>query len=805
MSNYSKSKINQLVKDNPFPVMSKDPAEKQKKSFGVNVAKHIYFKGIQEDVTTDRRSIASENRDYGSNRQDINKFKGLLDAEIDQSGNTAYINIDWSIGVPGMKFVNTIVGDMINQDHKIQFNAIDTHSKARLKKDRDRFFGELVKEKDLREMEAAAGIALAKRGSFKPQNEEEIGIYMDLDYKQAIEIGMEQIVDFELYNNDWEKKIKKRVIRDFVENNKGACRLYFDRNNQIRLRYVDAPMNFYTSTTDEPDYSDTEYQAERKLMSILELKSRDINNEITEEQWFNIAKEGSNRNNNPAWKFGEAYNYSHMYDDTEYAYDDYRVEALDFIFYCEDRWTWEEKDDKYGGRHLSKKSYGYKIKPRNTKNAELIEKDIEMSYEGIWVVNSDVILGYGRSKNILRPTPKNGERISPKLIRRYVIFEPNLRNGTSKSIVDLMKPNLDTMQLLILRKRHLIAEMTPTGVAIDVAGLTDVMSLLKEEDPMRIIKLYKQKGVLMFARTDVNGDPANGMPVVELNNPFAEQLVALDNAIINEIEHIRANTGINDVRDGSSPDKDALVGIEKMRLLASNNVTREIYKGFLDGVFSQVGAVIARMVQYKVEFGNGIKEYENIIGEVGVKQVEFAKDITMAQLGVKIEALPTDDQIQELLNMLNISLKNKEIRPEDYLEIKRVMNVKKAERLLIYRRKEYAKRQMEEFQQKEQITAEREKAAAMAAAEAEKIKQQAAVEAEIAKGREELRFKKELDDHETMNKMKIIDRENYWKDKLLEKQISEGEDQGGGQFGIDKPRINQNPGGAIQRQVNVNP
>jgi hypothetical protein len=803
MSNYSKSKLKQLVKDNPFPVMSKNPEEKEKNSFGVMLAKHIYYKGIQEDVTSDRRSIASENRDYGSNRQDINKFKGLLDAEIDQAGNTAYINIDWSIGVPGMKFVNTIIGDMINQDYKIQFNAIDTHSKAKLKKDRDKYFGELAKRDVLNELEQASGLSLSKRGDFQPKNAEEIGIYMDLDYKQGIEIGMEEIVDFELYNNDWEKKVKNRVIRDFVENNKGACRLYFDRNNQIRLRYVDAPMNLYTSTTDEPDYSDTEYEAERVMMSIRELKSRDINNEINEQQWFKLAQSSSNRNNNPAWKFGESYNYSHMYDDSEYAYDDFRIEVLDFIVYTEDDNTWEEKDDRFGGRHMSKKHYGYQKKKRDTKNAEVITKEIEMSYEGLWAVDSDIIIGYGRSKNIIRPKQNTGESVSPKLIRRYVIFEPNLRNGTSKSIVDLMKPNLDTMQLLILRKRHLIAEMTPTGVAIDVAGLTDVMSLLKEEDPMRIVKLYKQKGVLMFARTDVNGDPANGMPVVELNNPFAEQLVAIDNAIINEIEHIRANTGINDVRDGSSPDKDALVGIEKMRLLASNNTTREIYKGFLDGILAQVGKVMARMIQYKVEYGGGIKEYENIIGEVGVKSVEFAKDITMAQLGVKIEALPTDDQIQELLNMLNASLSNKEIRPEDYLEIKRVMNIKKAERLLTYRRKVYAEQQMAEFQQKEQITAEREKAAAMAAAEADKIRKQSEVEAETAKFMAELRAKKEFNDHETMNKMKIIDRENYWKDKLLEKQINEGDETP--KFGVDMPRINQNPGGAIQRQTDIKP
>jgi hypothetical protein len=805
MSKYSKEAISQKVKDNPFPVMTKDPIEKEKDAYGLQIGKHIYFKGLQEDMSSDRRATALENRAYGSNRQDISKYKGLIDKDIDKPGNLSYINIDWTIATPGKKFTDIIVGDMINQDYKIQFNAIDKYSKAKIKKDRDEYYGKIARDEDMRQMEAEAGIVLEKRSDFQPKNKEEVDLYMEMEYKQAVEIGMETVVDFELYNNDWDKLTKKRVIRDLVENNKGAARLYFDRNNQIRIKYVDAPVNLYTSATSYSDYRDTEYEAERDLLSIRSLKSRDTKGTMTEAQWFKVAQLAANRNNNPAWRFGADYNNSNYYNESEYAYDDFRIEVLDFVFYTEDKYIWEERDDSRGRRHMKKKTVGYQKPKRSDKNIEVTEKDIEMSYEGIWIVNTEFVVGYGRSKNILRPYSKKDNKIAPKLLRRYVIFEPNLRNGTSSSMVDVMKPHLDQVQLLVLRKRHIIAEMTPTGVAVDVAGITDVMSLLNETDPMKIIKLYKQKGVLFFARTDVNGDPANGLPIQEINNPFAENLIALDNAILHEIQHIRDNTGINDARDGSAPDKNALVGIEKMRLMASNNVTRELYQGFFDGIFAQVGRVMARMIQYKFEYADGGDEYDNIIGEEGVNSIEFAKDIPMVQLGVKIEALPTDDQIQELLNMLDISLKSKEIRPEDYLEVKRIKNVKKAERLLIHRRKKYAEQQMAEFEQKEAITAEREKASAMGAAEAEKVKQMAKAEAEIMVAREELRLKKELDDHETQNEIKKIDKENYWKMQLLDKQLEEGDDSEGASFGVDMPRINQNPGGAIQRQLDVTP
>jgi hypothetical protein len=798
----SKSSLESLKKDleaNPFPITTLDPSVKVQKGYGLAIGKHIDSRGRLEDYTSDRKNIIQENRDYAAGRQDINKYKPLLDAEIDNKGDSSYMNIDWSIQTPGKKYVDTIVGDMVNQDHKIQFNAIDNYSKQMLKKARDEYYGKIARRRDVIEMEQMSGMVMEKRDGFNPGSKEEVDVYMDMEFKQAVEIGMESIVDFELENNGWDFKVSKRVIRDLVENNKGCVRLFYDRNGKISFRYVNIA-NYYASGTDEPDHDDTEYQAEKVMMSIRNLRERDVHNEITEKQWYKIAKTNSGRHGNASWRFGNSYDSSEQYEGMAYSYSDYRVEVLDFVFYTTDGRTYSEKEDKFGGSHLSKKNHGYQKPERSKRKISVHNKELKMSYEGIFIPGSEILLGYERTKNILRPQTKDGKSISPELLRRFVYFEPNLRKGTSTSFVDTIKPNLDTIQLLVLRKRHVIAEMNPTGVAIDVSGLSDVMSALEETDPLKIVKLYKQKGVLFFSRTDVNGDPVNGVPIQELGSQFAQSLIAIDNAIINEIEHIRSNGGINDARDGSSPDKDALVGIEKMRLLASNNTTRETYKAYTEGIFARVGKVLARMIQYKVAHGGGISEYDNIIGEQGVKSIEFAKSVTMAQMGIKVEALPTDDEIEALLNIMNVALQSKEIRLEDYLEIKRIPNIKKAERLLIYRKKVYAEEKMEEFRQKEEITGEREQKSAMAAAEAEKLKSEsrAAADLQVAQGQGQL--DKDLVSHETLEKMKILNLEFYHKQELLKLQI-----EGGDGDAVDKPRISQNPEGAVSRVTAINP
>ena len=737
-----------MSENSNFPNDNISPIEKANKKYGVKVGQTIMATGVRAEHATDRVKKIKENREYASNNQSVDQYKPLLNAAIDTKG-MSLMNIDWSISTPAKKMIDTVVGGMLNQDHKIQFNSISPYSRTKREKDRDAFFMQIVMDRDMAAIEEEAGIVLKEKKNNNPKDADEIDLYMDMEYRQPIEIGMEEIVDFELYNNDWEKKHKIRVIKDLVENSEGHLRIYFDENDKIRLRYVDLE-NYYAPATSEPDLSDVDYEAELVLMTIRELKLRDTKQEITKEQWDKLAIANSSQNGNP---------YFNGYD-KGYNYDDFRVQVLDFVWYTTDQTYWEERINKNGRLFFDKKSWGY-----TSEKSNVIIKEKEVSYEGLYIPKIEIVLQYGLSKNMLRHKDEyKTDKVSPKLVRRYINYKIK-----GKSIVDVMKPNLDNIQLLVLRKRHIISEINPTGVAIDVAGINDVLAILKETEPMKIVSTYKQKGILFYSRTDVNGEPSNGIPIQELTSPFAQLLLSLDQSIISEVNIIRENIGINDSRDGSSPNKDALVGIEKLKLLASNNVTRELYNAYLNGIFAPIGKVISRMVQYKVVYGGGIGEYEDVIGKIGVKSLEFAKDVEMAELGIKIEALPTADDIQDLLNMLNLSLQNQEIRPEDYLAVKSILNVKKATRFLMQRRKKIAEEKMLEFQQKEQITAEREKASAMGAAEAAKMRAMAEAEAKAMLLQTEYNLKKEFDNHTTNNKIKIVDRESYWDMKKIEK------------------------------------
>jgi len=223
----------------PFPNDCIDPKEKSKDKFGLKMGKAIYHNGVMNADSTDRVKKIKELRDYASNNQSVNKYKPLLNAAIDQTGDTSLMNIDWRISTPCETIVNRIVGDMINQDHKCQFNAISPYSRVKRDADRNSYFMKMIMAEKLAAIEAETGVTLQDKSGFNPKDAEELDLYMDMEYRQPIEIGMEEIVDFELYNNDWEKKVRARITKDLVVANEGRARIYFDENNNIRLRYSD--------------------------------------------------------------------------------------------------------------------------------------------------------------------------------------------------------------------------------------------------------------------------------------------------------------------------------------------------------------------------------------------------------------------------------------------------------------------------------------------------------------------------------------------------------------------------------------
>jgi len=138
----------------PFPNDNIDPKIKEQKETGLKVAKAININNLTLAETTTRIKKIQDNRDFASNNQSVEPYKPLLNAAIDQKGDSSYINIDWSISTPAKKFVDTVIGDIINPEYKCSFDAISPYTKAKKDAEINSYYAKLAMAKDFAELEA---------------------------------------------------------------------------------------------------------------------------------------------------------------------------------------------------------------------------------------------------------------------------------------------------------------------------------------------------------------------------------------------------------------------------------------------------------------------------------------------------------------------------------------------------------------------------------------------------------------------------------------------------------------------------
>lgn len=788
MAQISSAQAQANLNENPFPNENVDPEKKKKKAFGEKVAKAIYAKGVFDETLSGRRANISINRAYARGAQDPNMYKPMINNALDNPGDKSWINISWAIESPAPVAVSRLLGRFMNIDLKCQARSIDSSANSQKMKARDEYFGKMIQARDIANLEKEFGVELKKPKGFIPEDEDALNMHMEMDFRLPIEVGMEELIDFTFKYNSWVEKYP-RCQRDLIENKKAAVRWFYDENNNIKVRYVDIE-NLIHSYTDDPYYNDIEYAAEVVYITIRELRKLS-NGGLSEDALFQIAKMGAGQYGNPQWMYGDVWNANGYYQNYEYRFDDYRIQVLDFVYYTTDVYKYEKKKTKQGNNYFFKKKFNYVAPERSQYFEEMVEKQIEMEYEGMWVIGTEYMVKYGRSRNITRPSREG--KLSPIVLKKFIIVEPGLLKGYSKSLIELVIPNLDNIQLAALRKRHLIAEAIPPGMYVDYDSVNEI-AIAMGETPKSIINIFKQKGILFGRSKDINDNQNYGKPAEFMMNGIGDALRPFNEIIQTEINTIYTYWGINTPVDQMQPDKRSLIGLEKMQLLESNNATRELFEAYSYGILNRSGKIISRMLQDKVRFNGGLDQYESVIGDLAVKSIGFVPaDMTQVEFGIFIEALPDGAEMQQLLMDLQKSVDSGEIGYEDGLEVRNIMNLKKAAWVLGYKKKKRKEREMQEFAQKEQITAQREQASAIAAAEAQKMKDESATMSEIAVINAQKEADKELELVKRTTEIQVADRKGLWEIKKIEAAREGNFEDTSGLPTAPDPKIFNNP------------
>jgi len=668
----------------PSPLVS--PEVKNTKEYISQYIKQMYSDHVNNNKSLyDYQKLSfADNRRYSEGNQGIQKYKDLMDGQGDQS----FMNLDWSPIAIIPKFVDVIIGGMMNQEFDVMCNAIDPSSANKRKEQRAELLTDM-KMKDVSKKLKDIGIDI-EQGRPALEDEEEVNLYMDLNYKQAAEIAMEQAIKFVMEAGDFEV-VREQLLNDLVVLGICGIKTETDVNGQVKVRYVD-PQRLITSYSSSPDFRDMVHAGEVVKMTIRDLKKQ-AGEQFSDEDYEEMASMVSGRYGNQ-----DRANNRGDYGHGGQPYDEFTIEVLDAEFLAVDTYKFEKKKNKFGGYSFNKKDFDYDP-PKNSKyKREQKNIQVKNRYVGKYIIGTDYVFDFGRAKNQERPRGFMSETMLS-----YSIFSPGMKEMRFKSLVSRMIPFADQIQLAHLKIQQLVAKARPKGLAIEVGGLENVT---KGDggatwDPLELQSIYDQTGNFYYRRLDDEGNASSGPPIMELENGIGRDLGNLISIYNYNLERIRDVTGINEARDGSTPSKDSLIGVQKMALMSSNNATRGLNNAYFN-IIGRASRSIVRRVQDVVNYLGEFEIYDQALGTAAVNSFKDIDDMRDIDFGVFIDVMPDEEQKQLLEQNIQVSIANKELRIEDAILIRSIKNNKLANRMLIYRRKKY----MEDLQKQAQSNAQ---------------------------------------------------------------------------------------------------
>jgi hypothetical protein len=148
---------------------------------------------------------------------------------------------------------------------------------------------------------------------------------------------------------------------------------------------------------------------------------------------------------------------------------------------------------------------------------------------------------------------------------------------------------------------------------------------------------------------------------------------------------IRDVTGLNEARDGSLPDKDALVGLQKMAANASNTATKHILNSMLYLTLRTCENISLR-VSDMLDFQLTSDSLKASIGKFNVATLQEIDNLHLYDFGVFLDLEPEEEEKAMLEQNIQMALQQNQIFLEDAIDIREIKNLTLANQVLKYKR-----------------------------------------------------------------------------------------------------------------------
>ena len=726
------------VVQNYFPSQVVSDEEKRSADYGLRVAKAIenewfvYDKGANK--FDNMRNDFHKLRLYARGEQSIQKYKD----ELSINGDLSYLNLDWKPVPIISKFVDIVVNGIAERTYDIKAYSQDPYGVSKRTEYMESILGDM-RTKELNDFAAEAfGVDLYENDKETlPESEEELALHMQLTYKQSVELAEEQALNVLLDGNRYELT-KKRFYQDLVVTGMGVVKTNFNTSEGVTVKYVD-PANVVYSYTESPYFEDVYYVGEVKNIPINELVKQFP--EMTVSDLQEIVKTSSYSNTDYDSNFS-----------TRNGKDPNKIQILYFNYKTYLNEVYKVKSTGTGGEKAIPKTDKFNPPENLDGDFRKLTKAVEVIYEGAIILGTDTLLKWELAQNMIRPKSDY-----TKVKMNYSMVAPRMYKGRIESLVRRITGFADMIQLTHLKLQQVMSRMVPDGVYLDADGLAEIdLGNGTNYNPQEALNMFFQTGSVIGRSFTSEGDMNPGkVPIQEIQSGSGGQkMQTLIQTYNYYLQMIRDVTGLNEARDGSTPDKNALVGVQKLAAANSNTATRHILQA---GLFlsNEVAELLSLRISDIIEYSPTKDAFINAIGAHNVATLEEMKELHLYDFGIFLELTPDEEEKQMLENNIQVALAQQSVNLEDAIDIREIKNIKLANQLLKLRRIKKQEKDQQIQQENIQAQSQANIQAQQAAAQMEIQKSQMILQGEAQmeqmkaqidaqKQAQEVQYKKEL-------------------------------------------------------------
>jgi hypothetical protein len=694
-----------------FPSQVVSDQEKVSESYGLQVGRAIQNEWFSSNTGATRyrsnQNTFHNLRLYARGEQPVQKYKD----ELSINGDLSYLNLDWKPVPILSKFVDIVVNGIADRSFDITTYSQDPYGISK----RSAYMESVIRDKQTEELNNFAqenfGINLFENPpETLPDSQEELDIHMQLTYKQGIEIAEETALNTLLDENRYDLT-KRRTYLDLATLGIGAVKNNFSESEGVTIDYVD-PAYLVYSYTEDPYFQDIYYAGEVKFVPINELKKQFPS--LTQDQLERIQQQGTQNYGVFDTNVSNEYNNNRDSNVIQVLYFNYKT-YMNEVYKVKETSTGATKiivrDDQFDPPvEMLEEQFGK------------MSRSLEVLYEGVMVVGTDIMLKWEMAKNMMRPKSD-----VTKVKMNYAITAPRMYKGRIESLVSKCTGFADMVQLTHLKLQQVLQRMIPDGVYLDADGINEVdLGNGTNYNPQEALNMFFQTGSIIGRSFTQEGDMNPGkVPIQEVpTGSGGQKLQTLISTYNYYLQMIRDVTGLNEARDGSTPDSRALVGVQKLAAANSNTATRHILDSGLY-LTRELCECLSLRISDIIEYHPAKEAFITKIGKFNVGILEEMSDLYMHDFGISLELMPDAEESSMLENNVQVALQQGSIDLSDAIDIREVKNIKLANQLLKVKQKQRQARLQAEQQANIQAQAQANAQAQQVAAQAEIQKDQA--------------------------------------------------------------------------------